>query len=425
MTFEKRSWTEADQQLLLNLLLGGSLVGGGVGAATSALNHLNSINDDNQALDKHEKGILRVRIPGTKAANETVPAQGPGDLTPWSWALAAPAAIGGGLLANRAVKKIYEMMRQQELKRELENTQEAYYNAVDQEAALAKRANEEFARQTPRAKDMFGMAALTALGVPALSTALLTHLMLNKAFPADKALSERKSLVLADPSGEEEIKQASDVWGPDFRYGGEALEAATPFLAEVVLSHLKQASKPSWLPDLVHEAALGGIRRIEDAVSTAGGWDGGRVAGLFKGASAQPISPVQRSAGIAMLMKSATVGPTFRALLAAEGFDISPIFAKVAAALDQDTQIWLLKWAALHTRATFLSRLEKDAGRDVTSDKEAGEYLKTALSKEQQESVRNLSGGGGVSTDSDVVDDQKRVETPASDGIDKALTGVV
>lgn len=402
-----------DNKYLLRLLAGGTAIGGGLGLVTSLLNHMNTLREE--SVEDRNKDTLHARIP-VKRANEG------GDISTLALALSAPALLGSGFLGWRMGRMAGNKYQAYEMDKRLQDAEEEYRAKLLQEQEMLKGAADGVLNPDSGTRLQGNQTAIAglfaALGIPFMASAVLANTMLDKQYPKDKSTRDVKPMALRPEFSEDDPDQEEKLaafWGPEFQSRDEAIDAAMPFLTEVVLSS-KQASE-SVLPDMVATAGMGKLAALEEAVMI-NGLEDGKVLQMFKGASSNELEPVHTSIGVYLLSKSGMVGASFRSILAAEALDMAPETVKVAASIPKKFQDWLIKWAALHSRASFAVRLEKKAGATALTEEEMANHLQGVMGEEP---MYNLAGNSGMSEDSNPDIQAETVQVPPLDDVDQSL----
>lgn len=390
-----RHWTQGDTNLMRASLLGGAGVGGSVALLAGLLNQFHTLRADKK--EEEEKNELAVQIPlrkKTATAAPAAPSFENGELNPtWrSLAMFVPTTVLGGIGAFHGTKKIYEMLKQRELQKELDAAQRDYQEALAQEQRATKKANAGIKVPYTEA-DMLKMVAGAGIIIPGLASALLTHKLLDQQFP-----EIRKGLPTSEglkPVRLKYVKVEDEELGPDGKplakkVASEELDlypSALLHVANVVMAREKIASI-SWIPDMVHATALGQHDEVAQAILSPDPLSDASLS-LIKGASATPIPRALRNAAIIKLATDKATGPAFKTLLVAEANDMSPWLTKLAGALPEDAQEAIFNITTGCERYLAANELLKEADargidRNETEEAWVGTLL-NQMAKEAQE----------------------------------------
>lgn len=330
-------------ELLKRYVLAGGAVGAGVGVGTSVANYLSYLKNksDAQKADNTsgDDDILYVDVPTTKRANVSAwPGVGGG--------LALAAGTLSMVAANALVKQLYNKVKKKNLQKDLDESQQMYWDsAIKSAAALPDgkpMSSTELVASSP--------VALTLLA--AVASGMITNKALSHYFPA------RDSGI--DPMKESKPKQVKIRYKDMQKVAAEEIPASMDFaLASLVDGLDKQAS---YLPDLVHTAASGGLDTFISNFR-----DLGLVSALelTKGASSLEVDSDAKYLGICALNRNPETAPVIATLLEAELLDRLPYFHKIAYETEQEDQEVVIKLAAALADDVADSVIDRKTDSDV------------------------------------------------------------
>lgn len=346
---EKRALTETEKIMLMKLLMGGAAAGGAAGLLTSYGNQVKTLKE--KADEAVDDPYIEIPAPGMKMANATSPHtdKPPGLL---ALSLALPALGLPAIFSYAAARRAYQQTKKQELKKDLENSQEAYTEALSKEANTPRTGREIL--QDPEGRplvdgDWWKMLAGGVIPLSTLAAAYMTNKVLDKSFPQAKK-PQRKTLKIRkqapQPAGDvhdsETAEESQDLEKEAAFYELDETDAVE-FLVRTVLGNEKVAAE-SQLPKLL-------LRGSEDYNRTANTFMFRGVEEGFnhvKSASGSWADELDRAAGIHLMVKSASMGPTVALLAAAEFANAHPALCDQARQIDPRVGDELEKLAALN-----------------------------------------------------------------------------
>lgn len=357
----KLAFTPEDKKMILNFILGGGAIGAAAGAGSSLLNYLQALKEKANKSDLGEAGdddTLYVDLP-TKQA------------------FASGVSVAGGVLSSAGayllMRKLYQNIKRKQLMEDLDRAQHAFVGSAQEEAAESKQATSEGTPARPLSKwELLGASPVAMLILATLASGGLTYKALDKTFPAVKkpfnpapkrVVVRRRQL----PAGVEDSVDDSTSASPLSKEA--AYEDGMEFLASLVLAN-KQATI-SDARDIVHAVADGRHDEIVDNLMQYG-LDTAMT--TIKGASEKELSHAEKHMAISLCVKSASLGPVFNMLVAAEYNDMAPNFTKLASSHDEDTIDTLVNIGAIFGASLRKNIFSKDAAY-VNSIKEAQDIL--------------------------------------------------
>jgi hypothetical protein len=340
-----------DLPTILKLFTGGALLGGGLGVGTSLYRRLQALQEEadranNTSFDDNTLYLDLPRpagAPGTKRADDASSAG--------TFALGGLGAASGLYAAYNLVRGLYAKAEKKRLQRQLDEAQRVYLGNLGQQVELQKGAA-QFSLMTKGVGSAYLAGLLTALG-----SAVATNHILKKQFPAHAAPERNrpKKLVLRtverpdDPQAEVAQVEPTDQMSP------EAVEA-------VLQSHLgsgKQAAH-SGFADLVAAVAQGRAAEVKETLIKFAGCAKAQPQGpgeldllfaLVKGAAQTPVSALAQELAVNWLVHDPLVSRALAPTLAAEYYEMSPGWCKLAAHQAPGVQAALLRLAETVTQA--------------------------------------------------------------------------
>lgn len=185
-----------DWKVVAKLLGGGALVGGGVGAATSYMRHLDALKHEveHQNPESQDDDILYIDLPRHRLSKKASDDSSSGG----TFAMGGLASLLGAYLAYNTVRGRYNKSRKKDLQKSLDSAQHVYVDNLSQ----AKQAGFPLLSQVSGG---FGLATL----LTALGTAVVANRALGKQFPAVKrpgAEAPRRIVVRSPDDAEETVK---------------------------------------------------------------------------------------------------------------------------------------------------------------------------------------------------------------------------
>ena len=341
--------SSTDWNTVLRMLAGGSLLGGGAGAAITFANHLKELQDRAKPVST-DADTLYLDLPAKPNPNAKVASADGNANTASTFALSGLAGLAGTALAYNAVRSIYNRQRKQQLEKELAQAHHIYLQGNAEKAASA------YSMPTKVVGSGYLAVLLTALG-----SAVVANNMLNKRYPSIQSPNEGqpKKIVVrtVDPTTHQPI---SGMGGPAADVSPDAVEG----LARTQLARTKMAAQND-LVTVVSALACGRCDEMKNLIKTAG-VDGMMEA--IKGASRSHISPVECNLAVSLLANDTLLRESLSPMIAAEffksatwAFDVLPslneaqrshltslVKSAAVAAREQALAPVLAKWDAAH-----------------------------------------------------------------------------
>ena len=309
-----------------DVLLGGFAVGSAGGIATSLGNHFNSLNrraeDAKDPADNND--VLYVNVPHQKAAMVGTDA------------LALTSFPVGAVGGYQLVRQMYEHHKRIAAQKELEESQNAYVDALNPEATKE-------AASWPMSGTEAALAALPALMLATgVGSGVLTNSLLERHFPAPRPpdrMMPKRLVVRETPEDDGMIKEQS-----------VREDTAAAGLLSIILA-IPEAAEASGLGDLVKAASEG---RTEEILAAS---DISSIAMFETVRGAVGSSdPLRKEAAVAWLVREPELGPAIKLAAAIEFRNAFPLFCSVAAAAPTDWHEDLVKLAADYYRLELTNR---------------------------------------------------------------------
>lgn len=363
---EKRALTDTEKIMLMKLLVGGAAAGGAAGLLTSYGNQIKTLKDRaDEAVEDPYIEIPKPPVPGVKmAASDSPHVDRPPGLTALS--LALPALGIPAIFTYAAARKAWQNSKKKELEKDLENSQEAYLDAITKGAA-AKTPQEKLMDPEGRSilsPEAWGMLAGGVIPLSTLAAAFMTNKVLDKSFPKAKQKPRRMLRIRRQAEqlpGDVHDSEAAEEDGYEKEAAYYELDDtdAVEFLVRTVLGNPKIAAE-SQLPKLL-------LRGSEDYNRTSNTFMFRGVDEGFnhvKSASGSWADELDRAAGIHLMVKSAAMGPTVALLAAAEFANAHPALCDQARQIDPRVGEELEKFAALNGAISRLVDVQEGAGEE-------------------------------------------------------------
>lgn len=315
-----------DWDVVLKYLLAGGGAGVALGSGVSLGNYMNNL---------HERSLKRK---STTDDDDTIFLDIPRNMG--KQASASSTTVAASILATllgttagySGVRRLYQSERRKQLQREHDAAQRSYFlNVIDPQGI-----HNELDPQVKEASIFSGVTGtvLAAMILSGLGTGYVTNKILDKTFPPLKPPNDghvRPSRVVIrsqptttdDKDGMVKVKEASE----EDEISAEAIE----HLIRTVIGEEKRASD-SGFGDLIHAVAQGRADEILDHIDL--GID--TVFELVKGASEKPVSKLDKAVAISWLSHDPAMSTALQPILAAEVYDMSPTFCKLARHLDEE-----------------------------------------------------------------------------------------
>ncbi len=378
---KKIALSQADWALIRNFLTGGAAIGAGAGMVTSLANQLSDTKreaDEKSVQDKDQLKVVLQRPP-TKLA---------------SW-LRGPAAMTGALLAGgasyAAVRAIHQAIKKKELEKQLQQSQTAYLNVLDDESQGEKRAA-AVERKGMGIGEVATSVPLSVALLVGLSSAALANQALKRTFPDRKSglrmtprrvVVERQEDADPEPEGFEVVPT-------------EKLAAARALLYETVAGFRTGQSDTE---DFLAATAAG---RFDELTKVASVGDVFSIFDAAKGAAHVPVSDLRIKLASMRIANDYSIAHAVEVMAAAEFLEHSPMLFKLAAALPLQTQRELIafgiKTAEQHSLEFVVPAIEQflelhaDKSAAMAAPQMMPEVLDKLLAPQQGLPTGNIPG---------------------------------
>lgn len=360
---QKIALNERSKQLIKNYILGGAALGGSAALTTSLLNYLKMLKDESNAnKSESDDDTLYVNLPEKTAADEE------GGFSPANMA-AGGLAMTGGVLSTLGtyalIRKLYQNMKRKQLQEQLDEAQQTFLGAAEEEAKQAALQGENKGYKPMGVGEFLTSAPVAFALLSAIAGGALTNMALNKTFPAVKTPTELgpKKIVLRRKKKEEDEEEPM----PEQEKMGSEDDAMELLLG--LAMHNKSAAN-SELVDIVHAVAQG---RRDEFTSNMLEYGFDAAMDSIKGASLKPMDSITKQLAIGSCIKSAALNPVVTLLAAAEYNDMAPKFTKIASLLGDHNKAVLVKIAsilgAMH-RESVLSNFENSIDISKSANEE-------------------------------------------------------
>ena len=398
---EKRALTETEKVMLIKLLMGGAMAGGAAGLATSYGNQIKTLHEEANRANKDPIVRLPALPDGLNmqkyAADASAAPVDHTDKPPgiMALALALPALGIPALFTYAAARRAHQSYKKKDLEKEVVDSEEAYLES------LRKTATEErsiYANPEGRpflTPEVWGMLTAGVVPLSGIAAAYMTNKLLDKSFPVAKKprTPQRIRIRRQEPQrpADENDSETADYRDPEDEgdtpidvESEEVKEAsyydldesdAVEFLVRTVLGNPKVAAV-SQLPELILNGSVDYTQTSNTFMFR--GVDAGfkHVKSASRGSWADSLD---RAAGIHLMVKSASLGPSVALLAAAEFAEAHPMICSQAALLDPRVGAELIKFAALQgatARAVDVEKFLMESGEDDFS-KTAADHTAT------------------------------------------------
>lgn len=365
---------EIDWPLVMKLFAGGALTGAGLGAGTSFMRYLQSLQDQARTDTSSDDDVLYLNLP-----DRQMPAGRRRKMASTAtFATGGLAGILGTLLAYNAVRGAYQKVRKKQLQRELDQAQQIYLGSLTPGMGKA-------ASQFSALSKGVGSAYL-ALILAALGSGVVANRVLQKQFPPVKNPNRQRprKIVIRSPREEEQTLQAQDGVTPD------ALEG----LVRTASQFPKVASADAGLVDLIHAVAQG---RGDEFVNNVAQVGVEAALDLVKGARHTKSSNLNRNLAMTWICSEPMVATAMEPLIAAEFHDgggawLTKLAMRVEPRFHADL-VGLSESAVQGSRRAFYAPLTQ--GRKIAMDIGPGMFETALLSK----SLGAILGNGADQTE--------------------------
>lgn len=340
---------ENTRNAVLKYLTGGLAVGSSAALVTSLMRDIHKKNQRAKLDSTSDDDILYLKSGSDKSAFV--------DMSKFMWGpglamTSAGLGIGGGYMA---VSKLYSMLREKKLQKELDEAQRAYVSTLKAEKSAGAHRG-----YTPG--ELLSGIPLMTLITAALASGAVTNMALDKAYPSPTKPTRknpRRIVIERDQVTPEVEKEAQE------------------HLAGVVLES-GGIDKSSSLPDLIGAVAEGRIDEVRHNTREFG-WDS--ALDLVKGAS-RDISKLEKLASARILIEDPYLSTGFNTLVASEFSAMGPSYVKAAQAVE-DPSAYVKLAAALQqaTREELAQEITQELKAVEESEHESDVDLQTALQR--------------------------------------------
>jgi acyl carrier protein len=329
----KFAFTDKDNAIIRDWLLTGAGIGSGAAILTSLLNRLNELNQKQVDKNPLEKDTLKLFVKENEQQKKTAADS----------AFTGPLAITGGLLSTlgsyAAVRQLYQMLKKEKLKKELEESRDAYISNLEFEKGSTKNAADEGMSKT----EALLSAPFAALLLTALGSGVVSYNILNEKFPnVSKTMEARNRLgprrikvITQDGDKSEEVYDVPrDKDKEEFIRSLDKLASAKAFLFNTTAGF-----PDSEVANVLKCASLGNIDYLENIVLTENSDEIFEKSASFSEASITNSDLVLAANACSL---SPAIEPSLSVIAAAEFANNAPVFYKAAAQLPTEVQELLL-----------------------------------------------------------------------------------
>ncbi len=307
------------EQMIKDLGVGGTMLGGGTAAVVAALSLLNALRKEKEMEDDSRLDDDTLYISDPHEAKKRVKAAADGVSPLLAPGLAMTAGIVGAGSGYALVQGIYNALERKRRQKILDEAQREALAMADVEAVKSASA------AAPQGKlNLMDVLTASPVAIPLLTmlaTGGVTFAALDKSFPTvskPKRVGPRRIRVGADgrpyDAPDEDVEEGEETAKSAFMRN-DLEDAGDEFLASFVA-----ASRPGTITgDFISKAASGELEAMEELLKSAG-IDALLVS--LKGASDREIPQDKRMLGTMALFKSAALKDTVRSIAAAEYVEI-------------------------------------------------------------------------------------------------------
>lgn len=401
--FEKlaadEGWSAEGKDMLKSYLLNGLSIGGGAALLTSLINYLRHVSKPKHTSDEDDDTIYVFRNPNAPM-NKT--ASDDEDSTMWERGVSMSGGVASALLGYALVKKLYSKLRAAQAQEELDKAQRIFLNESGYEVADKKglKKNASF-------KDTWDKATGAVMAAPillALGSAMATNAILESKYPAksDKKVKAPKRIKIIDKPEDDQdeyMKMAS----AEIEEEARELVMRTATLNPVENSDFN---------DLLAACANGRHEEIKKVAQAIGF---GPALSIVKGASAHPVSELNKHIAIGWLAKDPYMGPSSSLLAAGEFVEQYPNYFKKAAAYTGKAKEGLFK-AAICLNKILRQQLSTDLGIrfEDTGIQEKSASWKPGTADYLSKVLSDLNGGLRNAEPMTKGDDRESTETSST-----------
>lgn len=328
---KKTALNATDLDLIKKYLTAGAAVGGSAALFTSLLNKLNDIKEsETNPLEGHTLKLV-VKDPKAKESGTKMASSDSASF------FRGPLAMAGGVLSTigsyALVRHLYQKLKEQQLKKELEQAQDKYVTGLEQSTDLEKNST----GKPMSLLETLTSAPLAASLLLALGSGVVSYNTLKKSFPDIKrqsreALGPKRVQVVYDNPGDEPDTVLSTIPVKDLQK--EA--SANAFLINTVAGFGGESD----VVDVVNAVARGYASQINNVFANE------NMSAVFEKCASAAFSAHDReSINLASnwCARAPGIGPSITLTAAAEFANKSPLFFKSAANLPEHIQSALVE----------------------------------------------------------------------------------
>lgn len=370
-----------DWPLVLKLFAGGALTGAGLGAGSSFLRHLQTLQAQAKPDSAADDDVLYLDVPETPEVAGQPRRKRASTMT---FAAGGLSGILGTILAYNAVRNAYQKARKRQLQSELDASQQIYLGDLGAQRDLVKGASSQFSALNKGVGGVY-----LALFLAALGSGVVANRLLQKQFPALKSPNRNRPRKIVVRSRKPEgVADEQTVMS-----GNEVTPDALEGLVRTNLQMPKAANADGSVADLVGAIADGLYPQVKSAL-TCHGLD--YTLDMVKGARHAKVGALRHNLALTCLCADPLLSEAIQPLVASEFHDAGGEWCmKLAAHVPEEYQDSLaqLSEALLHdTRKAIYAPLM--SMHKVSMDLGPG-TLETALLAKSLGSILSDQGNNG------------------------------
>lgn len=315
----------------MRVLAGGSLIGGGIGATTTLLNHLHTLQEKAHDFEEPPPDpntlYLNLTTPPGKPVQKPMHKRAHSHANnAWTFALSGLGGLAGTYGAYNLVRDMHQSLRKKQLQKELESAQQIYLGNLGTMRGLQKEAG-QFSMLTKGV----GTAYLTAL-LAALGSGVITNRILQKQFPATEDPNrDRPRRIVIRSANKAGVPEGDDQSFTPKSESPEAIES----LLRTQMGNSKAASA-SGFGDLVNAAAAGQCDYIRSQLERGNSNGVALMFSAIDGSEYIKTSSVNRNLALSWVAHDPLVSSAIGPVLAAEFYDWASGICKLAGYIDQE-----------------------------------------------------------------------------------------
>jgi len=358
--------------------LGGAAGGAGLSALYHYIRDYKRLQEE-ETDSSSDDDVLYIqgkkREAGEKAASTPIDNSGVGKF------LKLTAGAGGLVAGYKGVAKLYDIIREKSLQKELDNAQFAYVDALE---SKREKENKKYASINKEAILSDTKAGIyTSMLLLALASGVVSYKTLDKSFPgrkdSDKVRGKNR------PVGGRTIKSRRSEHFPEEikvldEQGQvtESIDTTSNPDADAIEGMIRttssdpKISKEAGFDDLIAAVADGRTNEIKENLQ----YGINHTFNTIKGASYKNPSPAKESFAIGLLARDPMFKEAFLPLFASEFREMSPHIFHSASVMNKEAQDVLCKVASSYAQAFRSER--------ISADKKLVSILKNASTQEKQ-----------------------------------------